>query len=65
MYTGIKGNINPKYLNLGCMETETDAWKRNVSKRENVILIFFCFGNVFETSINIYIYIYIYIYVTD
>ena len=38
-----------------------DMRKRNVSKHGNVIFDFFCFGNVLETSINIYIYIYIYI----
>ena len=41
---------------LGCMEIETDILKWNVSKRGNVIFDFLCFGNVLETSINIYIY---------
>ena len=45
-------------IHLGCMETETDTQKRNVSKRRNVIFDFFCFGNALQTSINTHTYIY-------
>lgn len=41
-------------IHLGCMETETDTQKRNVSKHGNVILKTFMNEKVLETYIHIY-----------